>query len=114
MEPVTLTETVLGRPLTLRAEPVGEDLLLLVTGGDSPHIGSLTAAAPGIGPESFVFPGHRDEAVGELFAARLAPLFPGRVAVVCGIHYDGITREGIEAVLSAGERLALRLLPLLS
>lgn len=100
---------VLSRPVTVDIFPTGADYNVLISGGDAPHIGSVSVARPGedgeILLEKLVLPTHKDDYVGDLYAKELARLTGHTVSVACGIHYDGITKAEIAQVLSAMEQL---------
>lgn len=101
------TIMVLDRPIDIEITWVGEDLSVLVTGGDKPHIGSISMATPresltGIGQSAtvstFVYPGHKDDVVGNQFAKALCVKHGCKVVVTCGIHYKGIGLEGLKLI----------------
>ncbi len=88
---------------------IGGDLLVVITGGRE-HIGSVSAADSGTGVFSYAFPGHRDDVVSGRVSSFLSGELCCRVAVLCGIHYDNITREEITEVLEECDRSAAALL----
>ena len=70
-----------GVTIRLTLQQTGRDLLVLLTGGDAPHVGSVIAAAPrlslrgdGISATSCIInrSGHYDEVPGRRVAERLA------------------------------------------
>ena len=112
MKGISVSTMVLGRPLVAEAMPAGRDWLVCVTGGCSPHVGSVSVACPteeGVSVQTTVLPSHRDDAVSEPFARELAAALNATVCVSCGIHYDGIYRPGIDAVLAAAGELLTHL-----
>ena len=116
-KPLRLTKEVLGFELVVTAAQMGEDWLVTVTGGDTPHIGTTSFAWMDEGElvlKSLVCPTHKDHIVGEHYARTLAPLVKSRVLVVAGIHYDGITTEHIAHVVEASSCLLNELVHLLS
>lgn len=105
---VTLARQVLGYPLRARAEALGEDWSVTVTGGCSPHIGSVSLAHWEDGElevDTRLLSGHRDDVVGEKFARRLAEATGKTVSVACGIHYDRPTPPQLEEVVAQAEGL---------
>ena len=86
---------VLGQMLTARTERLGGDMLVEITGGCAPHIGSVSTALPG----------HRDDVVGDRFAGRLARELGCAVTAVCGIHYESPGRQGIEEIVGRAMEL---------
>lgn len=100
--------TALGKPITARLLWAGADLTVLIAGGDLPHTGSVTVAHWQEGRVTLtttLLPSHREDAVSEPFARGLAECTGHTVTVLCGIHYDGITKSGIAEVLAATDRL---------
>lgn len=95
------------------ASRIGTDWCIVVTGGDRPHIGAVGWTQEVSQPVSLNFPGHRDQAVADLFLRTLAPI-AGRHVVLAGIHVDNITPAEIGKVLELCGGLAQRVLADLS
>ncbi len=100
---------VLSKTITVELLPAGQDWNVLISGGDAPHVGSVSVARPdsggGVCLEKLVLPTHKDDYVGDRYATALAALTGRTVAVSCGIHYDGLSRAGIAQVMEAMEGL---------
>ncbi len=99
---------VLGQMLTARTERLGGDMLVEITGGCAPHIGSVSTAYYDGGElrtETLLLPGHRDDVVGDRFAGRLARELGCAVTAVCGIHYESPGRQGIEEIVGRAMEL---------
>lgn len=107
------------RRIDARVTVVGEDLVVVVGGGEKPHVGCVVLAQPCSpkNPKSFssastsvlTIPPHKEEPIARGIAERLAVEF-GRVAVVtAGIHDDDIDAAGIAVYLRLGEELAEKL-----
>lgn len=107
-----MAETILtnssGRlAVTLKAVDVGDDLLVMITGGKA-HIGgtALGTNAGGLASSSVITtPGHRDDRVAKSAAEKLAKALQKNVAVVAGIHYDHITKDEIAETLRLCDEL---------
>ena len=57
---------------------LGDDLCVFITGGDTPHLGALTAASPTTPPKSIVFDTHKEYYVTEMAAPPIcAPALRG-------------------------------------
>ena len=100
--------TVLGYPITASLTQLGADYLVTVTGGCGPHIGSVSVARwDGSAPvlETVLLPTHRDDVVGNRFASALCGQLHTAVTVVCGIHYDGPSREDLKTIVAGTEDL---------
>ena len=93
---------VLGWRISATLERSGADWLIRVAGGCAPHIGSVSTAWWEEGElrrKTLLLPGHRDDAVSDLFAEEAAKRTRSTVTVVCGIHYNQPGREGIARIL---------------
>ncbi|HWJ02511.1 MAG TPA: hypothetical protein VNU93_02455 [Verrucomicrobiae bacterium] len=99
----------------LLANLTGRGINILVTGGESPHIGAVVLCIPrekdkgtGLGTDTWTMPvpGHKDfhvaQSLGELISTGT-----GQVTVVsAGIHMDNAEGWEIELVCSQAERAA--------
>ena len=90
--------------VTARVERCGPDLLLLVTGGEAPHVGA--AALAQYEPErqsatvsSLCAYGHRDDAVAVRFAKAAAAAGKCSAAAAAGIHVDGAGPEELSVLM---------------
>ena len=100
--------------LTARTMVLGRDLFVAVTGGAA-HIGSLSMATPrpsladpavtSATASTFCYPGHKDDKVGTRFAEVLSGKLNRKVAVLCGIHFDGLTPQDIRDITALAEEL---------
>ncbi|MDF9841128.1 MULTISPECIES: hypothetical protein [unclassified Paenibacillus] len=87
--------------IELSATDVGNDLLLLITGGVR-HIGaSSTAYLDGgaVRASTTAVPHHKEHTISENIALRAAAALNRTVTVVMGIHYDNLSKEGIMQVV---------------
>ena len=91
---------VLGKPIDIKISDTGSGINVLIAGGDKAHIGAVSVALPGKPVITYEFPDHRDRAVSEKWASVLCVRCGMPVVACCGIHYDGITKDGISTVLS--------------
>ena len=108
MKPVHYERTVLGHPISATLSDIGEDLLVQVTGGCAPHVGSVSIGYPadgGISTEKLLLPTHRDDVVGDLFARTLAQRLSRKVTVICGIHYDAPGKDGLAQIVACAQAL---------
>lgn len=102
--------------LTVRlcAVPMGRDWCLVLTGGDTPHLGAAAAAPGGVGAgegggtgvSAIALPGHREGDLAGDLARKTAAAIGANVAVCCGIHLDRITPEEIQDALALCGELA--------
>lgn len=109
-----------GILLSAEVLPMGTDLLVSVSGGDKPHIGCVSLAVPrpsladstntSATVSTINLTGHKDDAVANRIAERLAAFLGVHVAVVCGIHVNGINGDGIRAVLEAADEITAEII----
>ena len=103
---------------------VGDDLVVVVGGGQRPHVGCVvlsqarpSTADPGARSATssvLTIPPHKEEPIARGMAERLAVQLGGTVVVTAGVHDDGLDRDGVEAYLRLGRRLADRVVSLLA
>lgn len=113
-------ETFRGAAITLEALPMGEDLAIALSGGERPHIGAVAVAQPHPGLDdpdrtsatasTIALVGHREDMLARGLANRIAAATGRVVALACGIHYDDLSAEEIDAVTATAGRLVDRLL----
>jgi hypothetical protein len=98
--------------VTVTVSQFGDDLCVTATGGAA-HVGAVALGIPGKTPDAAVSvltaEGHKEDIPAKLLSQEIAAGTGRRTAVVCGIHYDDITREEIDCVMrlvrDAGERI---------
>jgi hypothetical protein len=92
--------------LLARICPVGDDLLLLVTGGSRIHIGALAlAGSGGTAVETLCLPGHREDEPARDLAAQVGAATGRTVAVAAGMHWDGLESADIDGIRRLWRRL---------
>ena len=96
----------------LRVFRQGHDLQVLC-GGGATHIGAVALVAPAQGQmqvQTHVtsLPGHKEDALAQRMAERMAQALNCTVCVSAGIHYDSITREEIRQVEHMAQDLTER------
>jgi hypothetical protein len=95
---------------------VGEDLVVVVGGGEQPHVGCVVLAQPQPAKtlerkwsatcSVLTIPPHKEEPIARGIATCVAEAF-GRVTVVtAGIHDDNLDATGITTYIRLGEELA--------
>ena len=102
--------------LSAEVRLVGDDLLVVITGGDRPHIGSAAVALPRVSLRDrrvmsatssvYNIPGHKDQVLAQRVSEVLASRLNRTVVAVAGFHKDGISERGIKKVMENAERLA--------
>ncbi len=107
-----------------QVDRVGDDLLVLLTGGRA-HIGAVAIAQPRPSlrdPEQpsstgsvITLLGHKEDGVAKTMAEALSGRLGRNVVVVAGIHWDALSREDITTVMelcrTIREKIAAALRP---
>lgn len=104
MRRLELTHELFDEEITALVTQLENGINASVFGGQLPHVGAVSIASPGE-CQTTEFPGHRDSAVSRRWAESLCEKFSCPVVVSVGIHYDNLSREGIEAVLQLSEEM---------
>jgi hypothetical protein len=102
---------------------IGEDILVSVWGGTSPHIGSVAVAQarPSLkdprrssATSSVInFPGHKDDIVSRMFAERISSTMNRYCIATAGIHVDNASGEELSRLLRNCKALCSRIITLL-
>lgn len=113
-----------GVTLTAEVIPMGEDLCVVITGGDRPHVGCVTLAVPHPGISDPSLPSatvstlnlraHRDDLLAGPIAKSLSAVLGRPVAVVCGVHFECFSPELAAKVKQAEKELSREILKQLS
>lgn len=100
-------------------ENLGDDLLVILWGGERPHIGAIGMAQPrpslrnpqevSATSSVFTFVGHKEDVVAKGMAEELARRLQRKVVVIAGMHWEGLPDEGIEEVMGICQRLQERI-----
>lgn len=98
----------------------GDDMSVLITGGEQPHVGAVSLACPEPPRPGFTKPtasvstisahGHRDDDVSRYAAKALASALNCRVAVAAGIHIDNAGQDELAALLENVRALCLAII----
>jgi len=88
---------------------IGQDLLVAIWGGEKPHIGAVAIAQPRPSlkdPEVMsatasviCLPGHKEDELAKAVSEILAAALNTPVVVTAGIHWDNISKDGIQRVI---------------
>ncbi|MBW2004020.1 MAG: hypothetical protein JRI72_05315 [Deltaproteobacteria bacterium] len=88
---------------------IGQDLLVAIWGGEKPHIGAVAVAQPRPSlkdPEItsatasvICLPGHKEDELAKAVSEILAAALNTPVVVTAGIHWDNISKNGIQKVI---------------
>ena len=88
---------------------IGQDLLVAIWGGEKPHIGAVAVAQPrpslkdpeGMSATASVIclPSHKEDGLTKAVSEILAAALNTPVVVTAGIHWDNISKDGIQKVI---------------
>lgn len=97
--------------LNVKSIEIGDDLCVIISGGDSPHIGCVTLSTPRpslsnknvISSTTSVLNriSHKDDEVARYVSEELSSKLNKHVAVICGIHVDNITEAEIKELMGS-------------
>ncbi len=117
--PIHVENARSGRRLEAWVREAGEDLVVVIGGGEKPHVGCVVLAQPRRTPEGapsgsascsvLTVPFHREEPIARGVAEKLSGELGRLVVVTAGVHEDAIDREGIDEYLRLGEELGEKL-----
>ncbi|MDR2832292.1 MAG: amino acid decarboxylase [Streptococcaceae bacterium] len=88
--------------MTLDVRLINKDFLFTITGGDVPHIGTITTRTENGQVESVIFPSpsggmHKDVVLAELLLEKITSFIDGNIVITSGVHVDKILKEQINA-----------------
>ncbi len=107
---IHLSVTSEGFTISGELKRVGNDLWVTVTGGDVPHIGTVTILTRELPLQTLRFPSHdgrfhKDDLLAEQIAPFIRPYLCGNCVISVGIHVNGITKKQIAASYKMAEEL---------
>jgi len=83
----------------LEQQRIGEDILLVLQGGEKPHIGSMIVCEPGKETRVVRLGSHKDYIVLEPLAVTACEKYKTTVVAVGGIHIEQASQKDIELVI---------------
>lgn len=106
----TFQKTAAGYTIQAIVTVIGKDLLIALTGGDTPHIGTVTWTSQEGQPDTTRFPSHhgrfhKDDVLSEALLKEITPALVGTCVITAGVHVNGISKEQIEASFTMTEEL---------
>mgnify|MGYP000918059651 CR=1 FL=1 len=85
--------------LNLRAVSMGNDLCIILTGGEA-HLGAVTSGSGDIQLKTVSMGNHKEHYVTEKIGKILRGKFSESFVICCGIHFDNITKNEIQDIIS--------------
>lgn len=108
-EETVIKKEIAGIPIEICEKRIGDDLVILLSGGEKPHIGCVVQAVPrpslnndgAISVTSSVLnlTGHKDEFLCRKLAEKRCRETAKVVVCTGGVHMDHITKEQIDILL---------------
>ncbi len=99
---------------------IGDDLLVSIYGGESPHIGAVAAAHPrpslkdpsvrSATASVICYTAHKEDELAKSAAEKLSAALDTRVVVTAGIHWDNLPEKGIDQVITNSRNLVAMIL----
>lgn len=108
-EETTIKKEVAGISIEIVEKWIGEDLVIMLSGGDKPHIGCVVQAVPrpslrkdgtlSVTSSVINLTGHKDEFLCRKLAEKRCKEIGKVVVCTGGVHIDHITKEQIDRLL---------------
>ena len=95
--------------INLTAFSMGKDLCVILTGGDTPHLGAITASSQSLDPQTIVFDTHKENYVTEMLAEILRKDYLGNFVICCGIHLEDIEKTEITDIMDLCRQMIIEL-----
>lgn len=105
-----------GRSIQANVTLAGEDIVIVVTGGCTPHVGTVVLAQPsggsgcsGASCSVITIPPHKEETVARPIAEAVCKTSGQVTVVTAGIHEDRLDAEGVRIYLELALKMAAEL-----
>ena len=105
---IDISREIFGHLIKVSACPAGDDWNIIITGGCSPHVGSVSLAEYQDGTiqlRNLLRDEHKDQLVGDRFAREIALHCRCTACVSCGIHFDGPNADDLKQIVSVTDEL---------
>ena len=79
---------------------IGKDLFIAITGGDNPHIGTVTTLTKNTAMETIRYPSHdgrlhKDDVLATRIGKMIKDDLPGSCTITAGVHVNHISKKQI-------------------
>ncbi|MFV0561403.1 MAG: amino acid decarboxylase [Enterococcus sp.] len=110
----SFSTTAEGYQMDARVSVIGKDLLITLTGGDTPHIGTVTTFTKKDPVQTIRYPSHhgrfhKDDVLAEALAKEIKEKVPGNCLITSGVHIDGITQAQIKVSYKMAQTIGLQI-----
>lgn len=89
---------------------IGKDILVILSGGDVPHIGAIAGGSESFDLQTITFPDHKEDVVVNQMADAIRKVAKGNVCIIGGIHVDNISNNQIMLVVEMCKVLTERVI----
>ena len=103
------TSDLFGQTLSVEAKWLDDGIVVEVYGGDRTHVGAICWAGHGQEIQCIRLEAHKEYLITEKWAPQLAAVWNTPVTMLCGIHYDGATREMLEQIVQRTDQVLYEL-----
>ena len=110
MRQFELKRTLLGAVIIAHVTVLDHGVHVLLTGGERTHVGAVSIADPQGILATQQFPAHKDGMVSEGWVRAISEAGYCPVAIVAGIHYNGLNRDQIGDVVKVTDEMLSELL----
>lgn len=93
----------------LEQKKIGDDILLVLGGGEKSHVGGVVLCEPGKKPRVIKVEGHFDDVVLRLLAEAACKRYKVKVIAVGGVHINNATKEEINILVENCKTLTKQL-----
>ena len=83
----------------LKSYKIGNDRLVIITGGEKEHIGAATLIEEKGHLQTMIKKGHKDHIISEKMANIIYDTIEKDLLVICGIHIDDASTEEIDSLV---------------
>lgn len=93
---------------------IGQDLFIVITGGDTPHIGTVTTLTKTTDMQTIRYPSHdgrlhKDDVLATRIGKIIQNVLPGSCTITAGVHVNHITKKQIMVSSMMDKNLGLQL-----
>ncbi len=104
-ERFVVNRTLFGKKIEADVTVLQWGVQVLLYGGEKSHIGAVSVIDEEGKAQQIQFPGHKEQQLCESWSERIWQDIQEPVAVIAGIHYDGLTREQIGQIVKITEEM---------
>jgi len=110
MSQATFSVTASEYTMAAQVQQIGPDVMINITGGDHPHIGTVTTFGVTTALATVRFPSHdgrvhKDDVLATMVAQQIKPQITGSCTITVGVHVDQISQEQINAAAGMAQKL---------